>query len=181
MKAGWSNRILLAPVVVGAVALGAAAPAFAQSMFQASQSGVHQAATAQAGKLTIRVEAALPDERVLLLPDLAACSTTCPGGALAFTISNTSEVPLRVAGVAQTEGAAITSDRSGCAASARFAAPNLTARPWPVIPPNATLRVGGSDGAQLGLGLIHLAVDTPDTCQGATFTVPLSVSAEVAP
>lgn len=180
MKAGWVNRLLLAPAIVGAVALGAAAPAFAQSVFQAAQSGYHQAGTAQATKLTIRVEAALPDSHVLLLPDTAACAKACPGGALAFTVTNTGDVPLRVVGVTVTDGAKITSDHGTCGASASFAPPDLGGRPWPVIPPHATLQVNGSDSNQLGLGLIHLAVDTPNECQGATFTVPLSVAAEAA-
>lgn len=180
MKAGWTRLLILAPLAMGAAAIGAAAPAFAQSLFLATQGGYRQAGTAQASKLTIQVEAALPDGHVLLLPDATACGKTCPGGALAFSVTNTGEVPLKVVAVAQTDGAKISSDRPTCAASASFAPPDLAARPWPLIPPHATLQVTGSDSYQLGLGLIHLAPNTPNDCQGATFTVPISVSAEAA-
>lgn len=178
--AGRVRPILLALSFIGAAVLGAAAPAFAQSALHAVQDGYHQEGAAQASRLSIRVEAALPDSRVLLLPDSSACGTACPGGALSFSITNTSEVPLRVVGVTQTDGAKITSSKAACAPYAHFVAPDLTARPWPLIPPHATLQVSGSDAFQLGLGLIHLAADTPNDCQGALFTVPLTVAAEPA-
>ncbi len=168
------QRTLLAGLVAfGAVALGAAAPALAQSAFQAVQGGYHQEGNAQASRLTIRVEAGVADQSVPLLPDPG------PGGALSFSITNTSQVALKVTAVAVPEGGKISSDNADCAGFAHFSAPDLAARPWPAIPPHETLKVNGGDTNQLGLGLIHLAQDTPSTCQGAHFQVPLAVTAEV--
>ena len=161
-------------VAFGAVALTAAAPALAQSAFQAVQGGYSQSGTAQASRLTIQVEAGVADQSVPLLPDPG------PGGALAFSITNTSAVPLQVTALAMAAGGKVTSDQSACAAYASFTAPDLSARPWPPIPPHETLKVNGSDVNQLGLGLIHLAADTPSSCQGAHFQIPLTVTAQAA-
>jgi hypothetical protein len=185
-----SNRLqrtlLTGLLAAGAVALGAAVPALAASAFQAAQGGSHQSGSAQAGRLGIRVEAGLADQSVPLYPDPA------PGGAISFSITNTSDVPLHVTGVAIPEGGKINSDRNTdgtaavagqrgtCAPFASFAPPDLATRPWPPIPPHETLKVNGSDNNRLGLGLIHLSAETPSACQGANFQVPLAVTAEVA-
>jgi hypothetical protein len=182
------QRTLLSGLLAaGAVAFGAAVPALAESAFQAAQGGSHQSGSAQATRLGIRVEAGLADQSVPLFPDPA------PGGAIAFSITNASEVPLHVTGVALPPGAKINSDRNAdgspaaggpggsCAPFASFTAPDLAARPWPPIPPHETLKVNGSDTNRLGLGLIHLSAETPTGCQGANFQVPLAVTAEVAP
>src|SRR4051794_41001662 len=141
------------------VVFSAAVGALASGGFNAQQSGVHQNGGGQAGRLTIRVEQALADPANDLLPDPAVCPTTgtpavtisstgCPRGALDFTIENTSNVPLRVTGVAplcttapgqQTctaagfnsdknanDGSFAADELSGtCAGSASFTAPNI--------------------------------------------------------
>ena len=181
------RTLLTGLLAAGAVALGAAVPALAESAFQAAQGGSHQSGSAQATRLGIRVEAGLADQAVPLYPDPA------PGGAVSFSITNTGDVPLRVSGVAVAEGAKINSDRNAdgsaasggqggsCAPFASFTAPDLAARPWPPIPPHETLKVNGSDTNRLGLGLIHLSAETPSACQGANFQVPLAITAEIAP
>src|SRR5436305_10533519 len=103
MKRTWFKVVGISTAVVFSAAVGA----LAGGLLNAQQSGVHQSGGGQAGRLTIRVEQALADPASDLLPDPAlGCQTipqvtpavtastpTCRGGALDFTIENTSNVP----------------------------------------------------------------------------------------
>jgi hypothetical protein len=91
---------------------GSAIGALAASFWSAKQTGFRQRGGGRGATLTIRVEGALADPASDLLPDpfapaapfpctagttsTAISTPTCPGGALNFTIQNTSDVPLSV-------------------------------------------------------------------------------------
>jgi hypothetical protein len=57
-----------------------------------------------------------------------------------------------------------------------LAPPNF--KNWPIIPAHATLQVNGTDNNELGAGMLHLQATTPTGCQGATYQVPLIVTAQ---
>jgi len=158
MRRSWVKIAGIAAVVIFSASVGA----LASSLLNAQQSGVHQSGGAQAGRLTIRVEQALADPASDLLPDSNGCPTVpnvtpptpvsspaCPGGALDFTIENTSNVPVRVTKVAatvqcsgpqgqqtcnpavfasdkNTDGSFVADETSGsCGASASFTGPDI--------------------------------------------------------
>jgi hypothetical protein len=54
---------------------------------------------------------------------------------------------------------------------------NLTLKQWPIIPAHSTLQVNGTDNYALGKGMIHLTNLSPNNCQGASYSVPLTVTA----
>ena len=136
----------------------------------------------------------------------AAGYVVCPGAALSFTIENRSSVPLRVTNVQRHQTTcgsnatppcyySILTDKNNdgtwspyltygsttCADHAYFMAPNFNtfgARLWPVIPPHSTLHVNGHDNLALGAKMFHLDDTTPSACQGASFFVPLTVTAQ---
>jgi hypothetical protein len=190
--------------------------------YKATEKGVNQSGGGQAATLTIKVEAGLADPSSILLPDVgstncpivpttpvphpAPYSATCPGGALAFSVQNTSDIPLRVTDVEQRQCQStsqpntmvpcpVSSDKNAdggwvldgvsgsCSQFASFNPPVLNpssagGRQWPVIPAHGTLQVNGTDANGLGTGLLHLSNQTTPGCQGATFQVLLDVTAQ---
>jgi hypothetical protein len=174
-------------VVIGTV--------FAASLWTAGQKGFHQEGSGQAAQLRIRVEAGIADPTSTLVPetDPGACITITvpcgPGGALAFTIDNTGNMPLRVTGLTalcisgctlsnkNTDGTFPVTGTGSCGTYGIFVAPS-TFKGWPIIPAHATLQVNGTDNNALGAGMLHLRADTPQGCQGATYQVQLTVTAQ---
>lgn len=207
------KKLLISVLSSLAIVVGAVSVAYALGTFKANQFGFRQGGAGQAAEVTIRVEAGLADANSALLPDTSQCSGFggCTGGALSFSITNTSEFPLRVIGITVptsfcfVNGVAaqcpnITSNKNSfgqfvqlgangappsitgdCAQYAVFVAPAQFDN-WPTIGPRSTLQVNGTDNNQLGAGMLHLKSTTPDGCQGATFAVGLNVTAvEAAP
>ncbi len=198
MKKKFVVSVLLSIGII-VVAIGAAYAAFT---FKANQEGFRQGGAAEATRVTMQVEAGLADANSDFLPDDALASSTNPGpgGALAFAIENTSNVPLAVAQIdvatvicgTNTTCPIISSNKNGtgtfvnggggdCRQYVTFTSPtNFTN--WPIIAPHTTLQVNGTDNNRLGAGMIHLAYNTAQGCQGATFGVSLKVTAyEVTP
>jgi len=197
------KRWMLAPAVLAVGLAAATIGALADSQFAAQVTGSRPWGEAQATRVTIRVEAGL-DANQVFVPDGQNCSLTstnpaCQGGALVFSIENQSNVPLRVAGISQgsvgscsalsdkredgtftflTCSPSSTSPPSqSCALATIFVAPNFFTHPWPVIPPHGTLEVNGTDNSALGRGMIHLSNVTPSGCEGASFYIPLNITA----
>ena len=198
------RKLLISVLSSLAIVVGAVSLAYAVGTFKTNQEGNRQAGEGQAARLTINVEAGLADASSGFVPDSALCGTGCtpPGGALSFSITNSSDVPVRVT---QTTLATyqcnfttcnqITSNKNGdgtfvpldangfpttgtgdCAKSVNFVAP-ANFNNWPTIGPHTTLQVNGTDNNRLGAGMIHLAFNTPQGCQGATFAIGLNVTA----
>ena len=194
---------LLSTVGILVVGVGVA---YATGTFKANQDGYRQAGEGQAARITMRVEAGTADANSALVPDSNQCgvSNPCPGGALSFSIANTSDLPIRVTQIAEATApcglggqcAVVSSNKNGigtfaprnadgtfaggsggdCVGYLVFVAPpNFDA--WPTIGANSTLQVNGTDNSQLGAGMIHLSSNTPSGCQGATFNVGLIVTA----
>lgn len=200
-----NRRWLFAPLMVGIALAGAVAPVLADSMWKATQSGERQQGSAQASRLEIRVEAGL-DATGSLLPDNPYCGSVsfpCVGGALNFSVENKSDHQLRVTKVGQatttcygsatppcylpiwtdknkdgTWSAYLSYGPSTCADFVTFSEPDFTARMWPLIPPHGILQVNGHDNRQLGQSMIHLKSTTPTECQGASFWIPVTVTAQ---
>jgi hypothetical protein len=63
-----------------------------------------------------------------------------------------------------------------CKQWATFLAPTVFDS-WPTIAPHSILHVNGTDNSRLGAGMIHLAYNTANGCQGATFAMTLNVTA----
>jgi hypothetical protein len=63
-----------------------------------------------------------------------------------------------------------------CYSSTSFVAPT-SFDSWPTLGPHGTLQVNGTDNNHLGAGMLHLAYNTPQGCQGATFAAQLNVTA----
>jgi hypothetical protein len=182
------RKLLVSLLVAATASLVALGTVFASS-FIAGQKGFHREGSGQAARLSIRVEAAIADPNSTLLPDPSCGTPICgPGGALAFTIENTGNLPLRVTFIfsCNTTGCSssnknmdgtFVSDGSGsCASFAHFVGPT-NFNNWPIIPAHATLQVNGTDNNELGAGMLHLASVTPSGCQGATYQVALTIAA----
>lgn len=183
------RKLLVSLLSSLAIVVAAVSVAYAVGTFKANQEGFRQAGEGQAGQVTMQVEAGMADSNTDLMPDTG---TGSPGGALSFSIENTSGVPIRVTKVDTTSacglcGPSISSNKNSsgsfvadgsgdCAGSARFVAP-ATYNNWPTIAPHATLHVNGTDSNHLGAGMLHLIPGTPDGCQGATFALSLAVTA----
>lgn len=209
------KKLLISVLSSLAIIVAAVSVAYAFGTFKANQSGFRQGGVGQAAEVTMRVEAGLADANSALLPDTSLCAFStanfCTGGALSFSITNTSEFPLRVTGITLgtsvcfVNGSAsqcpmVTSNKNGfgqfvqlgtngappsttgdCAQYVQFVAPTQFDN-WPTIGPRSTLQVNGTDNNQLGAGMLHLKSTTPDGCQGATFALELNVTAsEAAP
>jgi hypothetical protein len=194
------KRIWIAAGVFGAMALGATGMAFGQSSWTAKQEGFRQWGTALGSTLKIKVEAGLPGAGDLLLPDNGVCpgAGNCAGGALSFSITNPTDVPLSVTDVAvQTRcfgypcvpAPVLGSSVYECMSHMQFVAPRpagqtplpsepLSLSSWPILAPHSTLQVNGSDYGGLGNHMLHLDYTTPDSCQGASFVVGLVVTAK---
>jgi len=113
-RIGRRGQVLIGVSVLAV--FGAAIGALAASVWSAKQTGYRQRGGGQGATLTIRVEGALADPASDLLPDPSGCTKSslgsppsssgttistpaCPGGAMNFTIQNTSNVPLRVVSI----------------------------------------------------------------------------------
>lgn len=186
------RKLFVSLLVAATASLVVIGTVFAASLWTAGQKGFHQEGSGQAGKLSIRVEAGLADPTGTLLPDnppgTCAVAPCGPGGALAFTIENTGNVPLRVTGLLvacppcvtssnkNTDGTFVIDGSGSCGTFAGFLPP-ADFKNWPIIPAHATLQVNGTDNNQLGAGMLHLVPTTPSGCQGATYQIPLTVVA----
>jgi hypothetical protein len=186
------RKLFVSLLVAATASLVVIGTVFAASLWSAGQKGFHPEGSGQAAKLSIRVEAGIADPTGTLVPeDLPTSCVTAPcgpGGALAFTIENTGNMPLRVTGLRlatagfmfsnkNTDGTFVTDGSGSCAASGIFVTPS-NFKNWPIIPAHATLQVNGTDNNELGAGMLHLRADTPQGCQGATYQVPLNVFAQ---
>ncbi len=197
-----TKKLLISLIGSLAIVVGAVSLAYALGTFKANQEGFRSAGEGQAARLTIQVEAGMADASSDLLPDSTFCSFACGGGALSFSITNSSDVPVRVTQIALAtfscgfggscnqitsnkngDGTFVSLDSNGfpsgngnCANVVAFAAP-ANFNNWPTIGPHTTLQVNGTDNNRLGAGMIHLANNTPQGCQGATFAIGLNVTA----
>ena len=188
------KKLLLSVLTsLGIVAVGIGA-AYAAYTFKANQEGFRQAGQGQAARLTMRVEAGMADAASDLVPDDYYQPASSPGGALSFSIQNTSGIPLQVTKVelvSQTCGTKtcllVRSNKNGdgtfasagsgdCSQYVMFVAPTSFEN-WPTIGPHSTLQVNGTDNNHLGAGMIHLANGTSQGCQGALFALTLNVTA----
>jgi hypothetical protein len=206
------NRKFLVSVLASVgILLGGAGMAYAFAQFHAQQQGFREAGSGQAAHVTIQVEAGIADPNSALFPDDPGClppaknfQNPCPGGALSFSIANTSDVPVRVTGIdlamvscgiaatcpaitsnknstgsfapRNADTGAFSSGGGDCNQYAEFQPP-FNFDNWPTIGPGSTLQVNGTDGNQLGAGMLHLASGTPSGCQGATFSLGLRITA----
>lgn len=191
------KRVFLSIIASIGVLVGGFGIAYAAGTFNAIQQGFRQGGEGQAAHLTMQVEAGTADANSDFVPDDLSCGTNCPGGALNFAITNTSDLPIRVTGIALTNtcggfgtGPCVGSNKNGDGSyPPASASPNgdcgfhLTFSPpanfnnWPVIGPNSTLQVNGTDNNGLGAGMVHLNNATPQGCQGALFSVGLTITA----
>lgn len=199
------RKLLISLLSSVAIVVGAVSVAYAVGTFKANQEGFRSGGEGQAARLTIQVEAGMADASSDLVPDSPTCGTGCTpiGGALSFSITNSSDVPVRVTQIALATYQCgfggtcnqITSNKNGdgtfvaldvngfpqsgtgdCARSVNFVAP-ANFNNWPTIGPHTTLQVNGTDNNRLGAGMIHLVSITPQGCQGATFAIGLNVTA----
>ena len=195
MKKKFVVSVLLS---LGIVVVGVGM-AYAAWTFKANQEGFRQGGAAEATRVTMRVEAGMADANSDFIPDdgLATSTNPGPGGALTFAIENTSNVPLAVTQIdvvtvpstscGGTQCPFISSNKNGtgafvsggggdCKQYVTITSPTGFLN-WPIIAPHSTLQVNGTDNNRLGAGMIHLASNTAQGCQGATFTVNLNVTA----
>lgn len=196
------KKALIAVIASVGVLVGGFGLAYAMGTFQALGQGIRQAGTGQAAKLTMQVEAGLADPNSNLIPDPVSCNfAPCPGGALSFSITNNNDLPIRVLRISGAtvpcglttclvvnsnknndgtyvqhgpDGAQLTNGT--CSQWVSFQAPPNYDN-WPTISPHSTLQVNGTDNNALGAGMIHLANNTSNNCQGALFTIHLNVLA----
>jgi len=192
MKKKFVVSVLLSLGII-VVGIGAAYAAFT---FKANQEGFRQGGAAEATRVTMRVEAGMADANSAFVPDDSS-SPSNPGGDLTFAIENTSNVPLAVTQIdvvtvqstscGGTQCPFISSNKNGtgafvsggggdCKQYVTITSPTSFVN-WPTIAPHSTLQVNGTDSNRLGAGMIHLAYNTAQGCQGATFTVNLNVTA----
>src|SRR6266516_2866529 len=85
--------------------------AYAFGTFKASQDGFRQAGESQAGHLAIRVEAGMADANGDFIPDDQNAGGS--GGALSFSITNTSAVPVRVTKIELSTASSASLSRTG--------------------------------------------------------------------
>jgi hypothetical protein len=191
------NRKLLVSILTSlGIVVGAVGVAYAVGVFKATQLGFRQGGEGQAASFTMRVEAGMADGSSDLVPDVT--NGYNPGGALSFSIQNTSDMPLQVTKIdpvltqcgtypnlqqcqvvrsnKNAFGGFTSGGQGTCAQYASFVAPSNFDN-WPTIGAHSTLHVNGTDNNRLGVGMIHLASNTPSECQGATFYMPLLVTA----
>jgi hypothetical protein len=188
MKKKFLVSVLLS---VGILIVGVGA-VYAAFTFKANQEGYRQSGETQSTRLTMRVEAAMADPNGDFVPD---DNVNSPGGDLNFTIKNTSNLPIRVTSLSQSNNGCasisctgVTSNKNtdgtfafvgaqgSCYSYLSFFSPSNFDN-WPTIAPHGTLEVNGTDGNRLGAGMVHLSNNTPQGCQGANFSMQLAVVA----
>ena len=195
------KKLLLSVLTsLGILVVGIGA-AYAFNTFKANQEGFRPAGEGQAARLTMRVEAGMADANSVLIPDDAQYPTYSAGGALSFSIQNTSDLPLQVTKIEavtttcgnvppfsqcpivssnkNTDGTFASVGSGSCSQYAKLVAPT-SFNNWPTIAPHSALQVNGTDNNRLGAGMIHLANNTVQECQGATFALALYVTASEA-
>jgi hypothetical protein len=194
------RKLLISVLTSLGIVVGGVAVAYAIGTFKANQQGYRQGGEGQAARITMRVEAGMADPNSELIPDDYYFPQYSPGGALSFSIANTSDLPLQVTKVEaqtiycgtnpdgtskfcqavnsnkNTDGTFTGGGSGSCGQYASFVAP-ANYNNWPTIAPHATLQVNGTDNNRLGAGTLHLANNTPQGCQGATFIIGLNVTA----
>lgn len=191
-----TKKVLLSVLMSVGIVIGAVGVAYAFFTFNATQQGFRQDGEGQAGRVTMTLEAGTVSGDSQLLPDPGSCAfNPCPGGALTFAITNTSDFPIKVTAISEAtiacgpgcnapvqssnknlDGTFSGSNSGTCANDIAFVAPaNFNA--WPTIGAHSTLQVNGTDENALGAGMLHLVPGTPDGCQGALFVVGLKVTA----
>jgi len=192
------RKLLLSVLASLGIVVGAVGVAYAVGTFKANQLGFRQAGEGQAAHITMRVEAGMADAGSGLIPDDATYPQYSPGGALSFSIQNVSDLPLQVTKIdaalytcetypnykqcqvvnsnKNTDGTFTSGGTGSCGQYATLVAPT-SFKNWPTIAPHSALQVNGTDNNQLGAGMIHLANNTPQECQGATFAMGLYVTA----
>src|SRR5256885_14422702 len=90
------KKLLISALGSLAIVVAAVSVAYAVATFKANQEGFRPAGEGRAARLTMRVEAGMADANSLLIPDDATYPQYSPGGALSFSIQNTSDLPLQV-------------------------------------------------------------------------------------
>jgi hypothetical protein len=198
------KKVLLSVFMSVGIVVGAFGVAYALGTFNAIQQGFRPGGEGQAARVTMTVEAGTADGNSAFLPDDPSCNpggaaaNTCPGGALSFAITNTSDFPIHVTGVQIASQPcslgqcpeAISSNKNGanggsfvpyggsgdCGTNVSLTLPQ-SFNNWPTIGPHSTLQVNGTDENHLGAGMIHMNNNTPQGCQGALFMVPLTITA----
>src|SRR3989442_5437801 len=159
------KKLLLSVLTsLGILVVGIGA-AYAINTFKANQEGFRQSGEGQAARLTMRVEAGMADANSVLIPDDAQYPLYSAGGALSFSIQNTSDLPLQVTKIdavtitcgappnftqcpivasnKNTDGT-FTSGGTGTSNQyAKLVAPTSFPN-WPTTPPHSTLWVTGS-------------------------------------
>jgi hypothetical protein len=189
-----SKKLLVSVLMSVGIVVGSFGLAYAFGTFSAIQQGFRQAGEGQAARVTMQVEAGTADANSDFLPD-GQIGCPCPGGALDFSITNTSDFPIRATHIEQTmyqcgttlcasassnkntDGTFAPPPASGNCVNYLTVTPPSTFVNWPTIGPHSTLQVNGTDNNQLGAGMVHLNSSTPNACQGALFAVGLSVTA----
>src|SRR2546423_4146517 len=99
------RKILVSLLTSIGIVIAGVGVAYAAFTFKANQEGSRQGGSGQAARITMRVEAGMADANSDFVPDDFYYASASPGGALSFSIQNTSQVPLRVSKV---EGATYT-------------------------------------------------------------------------
>lgn len=190
------RKLLLSVLGSLAILVAGFGVAYAFGTFKANQEGFRPAGEGQAARLTIRVEAGMADANSDFVPDDFYLGSTSPGGALTFSITNTSDLPMQVSKIEQARVTCgpstcpvVSSNKNGdgtynpgggdCKIYVSFSSP-ANFDNWPTIAPHSTLNVNGTDNNRLGAGMIHLATNTPQGCQGALFALTLNVTASEA-
>lgn len=189
------KRLLLSVLMSIGIVVGGFGLAYAFGTFNASQQGFRQFGEGESARITMQVEAGTPDGDSALVPDGSSCvpASVCPGGALDFTITNTSDFPIAVTGISGVTSGfpavlqAWSNKNEDGSLGYNPGSPNCGThvtlrtpadfRTWPTIAAHATLHVNGTDTNQLGAGMLHLNNSTPDGCQGALYAVRLNVTA----
>src|SRR5437667_80040 len=175
------KKLLISVLSSLAIIVAAVSVAYAFGTFKASQDGFRQAGESQAGHLTIRVEAGMADANGDFIPD--DLNAGGGGGALSFSITNTSAVPVRVtkielstAGCASLSCTGITSNKNTdgtfstilgggtCYLYATFSTPT-SFDSWPTIAPHGTLQVNAS--LALAAGTWRITVTGPAVSESA--------------
>ena len=157
MGLGGKSAALAAAAVAATAILGGSAHAYWTNTGAGTGS-----ATAGAG-LTIKSTAVIPSSG-LLFPSLT------PNGSLALTF--TSPVNATVTGIAKNPSQNITSSVAGCAAFIELNP--ITGLNIPVVAPGPTATTTLTNR-------VRMLIDAPANCQGATFTIPVVLTAQETP
>lgn len=149
---------VLGTVAALVLAIGGGA---AYGYFTAHGSGTGSARTSTMGTVTITATAGSPSTP--LLPNLK--------GDLAFNVQNNGSVPVSITSISLKSGGSIT-DGSGCMSADSSAVTLITPTN---LPYSITATNGGSQSVDLA-NAVKMDSAAPNTCQGATFSVPITIT-----